>query len=164
MAAFQKLIGVKIHKFTAVHDSRGAASVEAKNKVVRDMQHEVSENANIKSAEDLDYFITQYMIKAKQIRRTAGSTLFERVHGVPAINIGNLLTQSHDINEDMESINKEQCDFVEKIANVTKGMMDSFNMEQQVRARDNAYTRDAHAAQTTNDSGTNQESLGHGQV
>jgi hypothetical protein len=44
MAAFQKLIGVKIHKFTAVHDSRGAASVEAKNKVVRDMQHEVSEN------------------------------------------------------------------------------------------------------------------------
>ena len=71
MAAFQKLIGVKIHKFTAVHDSRGAASVEAKNKVVRDMQHEVSENANIKSAEDLDYFITQYMIKAKQIRKTA---------------------------------------------------------------------------------------------
>ena len=52
------------------------------------------------------------------------------------------------MNADLAAMNANQCAFVEKIAAITKGMMDDHHMERQVRARDNAYTRDAKAAQT----------------
>jgi hypothetical protein len=141
-ATFFKLIGLKIHKRSAVNDSRGMANVENKNKLLRTMEAEISENSSIQSRLDLDYFITRHIMFHNQTRKTAGSTVFERCRGEPAIQLGDLLTAEIDIGADMKTLTDDEASLLTRVATVTNELMQDYKVEQQIRSRANAYERD----------------------
>ena len=143
MEIFLKLLGVKVHRFSAVDDSRGNAHVERKNRLIREMESEISENSGVSSRQELETFITRYLIKYNQVRSTGGSTVFERCRGEPALSIGDLLTSSAEVQHDLDGLGKEELAFVRCLAKTTSAMMADFKVEQLVRARDNVFTRDS---------------------
>jgi hypothetical protein len=87
------------------------------------------------------------MIKNNQITRTADSTVFERTTGERALTIADMLTEESDLELELESLKTDEAQFLCKVAKATAGMMADYKMEQQVRSRDNAYTRDTNEHQ-----------------
>ena len=140
---FFKLIGLKVHRLSAVADSRGMAHVESKNRLVREIQAEISENGSIQSKADLTMFCTRKVIQHTQTRETAGSTVFERCRGVKAITLKELITEEVDIDEDIASLTEMEAQVITRVANTTRRLMQDYNVEQLVRSRDNAYSRDS---------------------
>jgi hypothetical protein len=147
-AGFMKLIGLKVHRMGAVADSRAQASIEHKNKLVREMEAEISENGTVTCLDDLKFFITRYLYKYTMLRKSAGSTVFERIRGVSPITLGDLLTEDPDISSDLISVSDQEAEFLKAVASATAGMMADHKVEQQVRARDNAYARDSKESKT----------------
>jgi len=143
-----KLIGLKVHRMGAVADSRAQASIEHKNKLVREMEAEISENGTVTCLDDLKFFITRYLYKYTMLRKSAGSTVFERIRGVSPITLGDLLTEDADISSDLISVSDQEAEFLKAVASATAGMMADHKVEQQVRARDNAYARDSKESKT----------------
>ena len=142
---FMRLVGLKVHKFGATDDSRAQASVERKNRLIREIESEISENGAVTSPEEFHFFITRYLIKQTMIRTTGGSTVFERIRGEKAIGLADLLTVSPDISSDLTALQDSDADFITSVASVTAKLMADYAVEKQVRARDNAYTRDSAA-------------------
>lgn len=147
-AGFMKLIGLKVHRMGAVADSRAQSNIEHKNKLVREMEAEISENGCVTCAADLHFFITRYLHKYSMLRKSGGSTVFERCRGVAPITIGDLLTTEADISSDLKSISESEADFLKAVAAATSGMMSDYKVAQQVRSRDNSYARDSKESKT----------------
>ena len=139
---FFKLIGLKVHKRSAVGDSRGMANVENKNKLMRKMEAEISENSSVRNLSDLQIFITRHLIYHNQVRRTAGSTVFERCRGEPAIQLGDLITADVDIATDLKLVDSDEAELLVRVADATRTMMEHYKSQQTDRARKNAYERD----------------------
>lgn len=145
---FMQMIGLKVHRFGATDDSRAQAYVESKNRMLREMEREISENAGVQSQEDLDFFITRYMVKHSMILKSGGSTTFERIRGEPAIQLSDLLTTTVDIERDLHALDTHEEGFLKAVADCTSSLMNEYKVHQEVRARDNAYTRDSNESST----------------
>jgi hypothetical protein len=142
-ATFMSMVGVKVHRFGATDDSRAQASVENKNKLVRSIEAEINENGAVTCRQDFDFFVTRYLIRYTMIKQTAGSTVFERLRGEKAVGIADLLTVSPDVTADLAVLSDSDAEFIRSVASVTSALMADHAVEKQVRARDNAYTRDS---------------------
>jgi hypothetical protein len=146
LAVFFKQIGLKVHRLSAVKDSRAAANVEAKNKLVRELQDELSENGCVTDMDGFNAILTTYLMKHNLVRQTGGSTVFERLRGEPAIGLADLLVTEANIDADIEALSADQAAFITSVAKVTRDLMAEYKTEQMVRTRDNAYTRDTNEA------------------
>ena len=153
MRLFLMILGVKIHRFSAVGDSRGMAPVENKNKLVREMEKEIAENAAITCWMDMEMFIVKYLTKHNMVRKTGISTVFERCRGEPANTLATILTEESDIDSELEALSEDEAAFLRTLATNVKELMADYKLEQAVRARDNAYTRDTEESKRR----TNQE-------
>jgi len=87
----RKIYGIKIHNFSAVGLSTDMGGPEAANKYARKAETEAGSKGDVRSKIHYDLYLARMCIEANQIRRRAGSTVFERIRGVAPMVLGDLL-------------------------------------------------------------------------
>ena len=106
----RKTYGVKVHNVTAVGDSIGLGDGENENRWIQKVISEAGAKGDVVTANQFRVYLAPAVIERDQIMETAGSTVFERIHGFKALSVG-------DIMMDVDGVVDEKIVTLEKYKN-----------------------------------------------
>ena len=89
--AMRKFMGVEIHKLTSVGNSVALGDTELENKWVQKVISEAGSKGDITSVLAFKMYLAKAVTERNQIMVTAGSTVFERIHGFSALTVGDTM-------------------------------------------------------------------------
>ena len=89
--AMRKFMGVKIHNLTSVGNSVALGDTELENKWIQKVISEAGSKGDINSVLAFKMYLAKAVTERNQIMVTAGSTVFERIHGFSALTVGDAM-------------------------------------------------------------------------
>jgi hypothetical protein len=108
----RKVLGVKVHNMTAVGRSCALGDCEVENKWVQKVITEAGSKGDIKNARDFKIYLARAEIERNQVMKTAGSTVFERIHGFPSLTMGDVMMEAGDGAAEMMMVPAKYADTV----------------------------------------------------
>ena len=101
----RRVHGCKVHNFTSVGDSVALGDTENENRWIQKVISEAGAKGDVKDARTFKVYLAKSVVDRNQVVKTAGSTVFQRIHGFEALTVGNIF-------EDVEELEEEcGCDF-----------------------------------------------------
>ena len=137
----RKLFGVKVHNFTAQGDSIALGDTEQENKWIQKAISEAGSKGDVTSLVDFKIYLARVVMERNQIMVTAGSTVFERIHGFKALTVGDMLMDTKEL-ESIIDLAEHDATVVPVLAKNSKALVEAYQAYRNDRNFKAAFDRD----------------------
>jgi len=139
----RKLFGVKVHNFTSQGDSIALGDTEQENKWIQKAISEAGSKGDIANLVDFKLYLARVVMERNQIMVTAGSTVFERVHGFKTLTVGDIIMNTKEL-ESGGKLNLAEYDatVVPVLAKNSKALVEAYQAYRNDRNFKAAFDRD----------------------
>jgi hypothetical protein len=145
-----KLCGTRSHRLTNIADKEALGGTETRNNAAQEVITEMGAKGDVTCRVDMDIYIAKAVMKRNMVIRSAGSTVFERTHGVEPSTTASWMVAIPDMEAEIAALSGDNAEdsrrLIALINSQVQSLMATHRATQDKRARNSAFLKDQVAA------------------
>jgi hypothetical protein len=121
-----KLCGTRSHRLTDIADKEALGGTETRNNAAQEAITEMGATGDVTCRVDMDIYIAKAVMKRNMVIVSAGSTVFQRTHGVEPSTTASWMVAKPDMEAEIAALSGDNADFMLDI-------FDKFNIQVSIK-------------------------------
>ena len=140
----RRLMGVKVHNITSVGNSIALGDTKVENRWIQKVISEAGSKGDVVDLTSFKLYLAKSVMERNQIMVTAGSTVFERIHGFAALTVGDVIMDPTYMDK-CEGKAKEKLDntVAPVMAKHAQELLEAYQVQNNERNYKAAFDRDS---------------------